>query len=319
MYDLFSNPPDTGSGAGPATIEPRADAARLFQNAVILQLELSRLGVRRKVSSEAVTSAAAPELLHVSKSILDSDELKAIGSAHSDMRKFVAGRASGPAFLNRGGFHLLALALVQSTDAELERRTAEIADLVERFLLVYEQRAAETRARLGSLAPGADEYPPLDVVRRAFGVRWRYLSFETPSTLQGIKREIFDCEREKAAAEWSAALDECKQVLRSAFADLVEHLADRLAADDGKPRKFKDSLVKNFDEFAATFAARNIADDRELADLVERARGVMAGVSAKDLRTEEALRAAVARSMADLKRDIEPLIVDRPSRMYSDE
>jgi len=321
MYDLFSAP-DTGSGsAATATIARRqepTDAGRLFERAVIVHLELSRLGVRRKVNARDVNATdAAPELLHVSKSILESPELAAIATAHGELRRFVASRASGPAFLNRGGFHLLAVDLVEETDNGIQSRVETIRELVQKFTEVYEQRAAETRARLGTLAPDVNEYPPLSVVREQFGAAWRYLTFSTPNTLQGIRRDIFEREREKAAAEWGAALDECKQVLRAAFADLVAHLADRMSARSNS--RFDDSALTRFEDFAATFAQRNLADDQDLADLVTRARDILAGVSAKDLKTQQGLRDDVARNLADVKRDLEPLIVDRPTRMYTEE
>lgn len=319
---LFANLQTTPAAAAgtEATTTSASDARSMLDRAIVLQLELSRLGVRRKVNSGAISTDADKELIHVSKEIIESEELQAIARFDGDLRKFIASRASGPAFLNRGGFHLLALAMVESTDDEITRRLASRADLVTRFVQVYEQRADQTRARLGSLAADV-EYPSVDRVLRSFGARVRYLAFDTPASLQGIKREIFDREREKAAGEWAEALDECRGVLRAAFADLVDHLADRLTPDpeSGKKRIFKDSLVRNFAEFAQTFSARNIADDQQLAALVDRAAAVMAGLDAKDLRTDDALRASVAASMREIKANADAMVIDAPTRRYSDE
>lgn len=311
--------PAAAAGIEPTTTSP-SDARGILDRAVVFQLELSRLGVRRKVASGAVQTDADRELLHVSKEIIESEELQAIARFDGDLRKFVASRASGPAFLNRGGFHLLALALVESTYDKITRRLATRSELVTKFANVYEERKDETRARLGSL--GADvEYPSLDRVLRSFGARVRILTFDTPASLEGIRRDIFESERTKAAGEWAEALDECRGVLRAAFADLVAHLAERLTPDEatGKKRIFKDSLVRNFSEFAQTFSARNIADDRQLAALVQRAADVMAGVEAGELRTNDALRQAVAASMRDIKATADAMVSEAPTRRYSDE
>ena len=54
---------------------------------------------------------------------------------------------------------------------------------------------------------------------------------------------------------------------------------------DGKPLKFKQSTVSNLVEFLWHFSFRNVTDDRQLQDLVGRARDLLQGVAADDLRT----------------------------------
>jgi hypothetical protein len=303
---------------------PRLDAApvekaSIFKRAVCVQLSLSRLGTRRKVDADTMNkSDADSDLLHVSAEILKSPELDAIKKHDRAMSELLRNRASGPA-LFKGGVFLLSLSLIEDTDRELLALLDERRGLVDRFVGAYLTRKTETELKLGSLA-GSFEWPSLDRVRAAFDAQIRYLALDTPETLKGIKAEIFERERVKAEREWSAALDECRQVLRAAFADLVDHMAERLTAkDDGKPKIFRDSLVKNFDEFCATFAARNIADDDDLADLVRRARDVMQGVTAQDLRGQDALRQSVAAKMAAIKTAIDPLVTDRPSRAYNED
>lgn len=321
---LFADPAtDTGAGSstGAATVSTDAapiERASIFKRAVCVQLQISRLGTRRKIDSGAVQTDADRELVHVSADILKAPELEAIKTHDRALAEYIKNLASGPAIF-KGGVYMVALSLIEQLDAEVMRRLATRAELVEKFLTVYETRRQQTSAQLASLADRV-KWPTLDRVRASFDAEIRYLALDTPETLKGIKAEIFERERVKAEREWSAALDECRQVLRAAFADLVEHLADRLTpGENGKPKIFRDSLVKNMDEFLSTFQARNIADDAALAELVERARGVMRGVSAQDLRDQDALRAAVAMSMKDIKSAIDPLVTDRPSRAYNDE
>lgn len=320
MFDTLERSPlFTETTATPAaTTATTATPINIFSRAVCLQLTLSRLGTRRKVGNDAIKTDAASDLVHVSADILESEQLDAIRTHDREMAELLRNRASGPA-LFKGGVYLLSLDLVEKTDAELQAMLAKREELVRDFLQVYEVQRANTADRLGKIADVID-WPELPRVARSFGASLRYLALDTPTSLQGIRADIFERERTKAAAEWGAALDECRQVLRASFADLVSHMAERLApTDGGKPKVFRDSLVKNFNDFAETFAARNIGDDADLAQLVQKARDVMSGVDAADLRSQEALRAAVARSMADLKAQIDPLVIDKPSRRYNDE
>lgn len=303
----------------PGTNEPIAQAS-IFARAVCVQLALSRLGTRRKLDPGATmnTEGTDADLLHLSAEILKSPELEAIRRHDRETSEYLRGRASGPA-LFKGGVYLIALELLEATDRTLNARLAERADLVAVFVGAYSQRKTETERKLGNLADRFT-WPSLGRVASSFDAQIRYLMLDTPESLKGISSEIFERERAKAASEWAEALDECRQVLRSAFADLVGHLADRLApGEDGKRKIFRDSLVRNFSEFVDTFNARNIADDAQLADLVNRARDVMAGVSASDLRDAEFLRRDVAAKMAAIKTAIDPLVTEKPSRQYNDE
>jgi hypothetical protein len=84
------------------------------------------------------------------------------------------------------------------------------------------------------------------------------------------------------------ASSEIQQVLRQSMADLVAHMAERLKdGADGKPLKFKQSTVSNLVEFLSNFSFRNVTDDRQLQGLVGRARELLQGVAADDLRTNQ--------------------------------
>ena len=60
------------------------------------------------------------------------------------------------------------------------------------------------------------------------------------------------------------------------MAELVQHLVERLQPGaDGKPKVFRDSLVRGMEEWLSDFSARNLAQDGELSSLVERARELL--------------------------------------------
>jgi hypothetical protein len=99
------------------------------------------------------------------------------------------------------------------------------------------------------------------------------------------------------------------------MADLVAHMAERLKdGADGKPLKFKQSTVSNLVEFLSNFSFRNVTDDRQLQDLVGRARDLLQGVAADDLRTSGDMRARVQQGMAALAVDLDGMLVKSRGR-----
>ena len=78
--------------------------------------------------------------------------------------------------------------------------------------------------------------------------------------------------------------------------------------------KFKQSTVSNLVEFLSNFSFRNVTDDRQLQELVGRARGLLQGVDADDLRTSVDMRTRVQQGMASLARDLDGMLVKSGGR-----
>ena len=136
-----------------------------------------------------------------------------------------------------------------------------------------------------------------------------------PDQLKGISQEVWEQERDKAAQRMAEASSEIQQVLRQSMADLVAHMAERLKdGADGKPLKFKQSTVSNLVEFLSNFSFRNVTDDRQLQALVGRARDLLQGVAADDLRTSGDMRARVQQGMTALATDLDGMLVKAGGR-----
>jgi hypothetical protein len=197
------------------------------------------------------------------------------------------------------------------------RDFAEARDgLVQAFLHAYPVLCHEAAQRLRSLYNPSD-YPPAEYVARQFTFTWQYISFGVPDHLREISTKIWQDEREKAAQVMAEAGREIQQVLRTAMAELVKHMRDRLKdGPDGKPFRFKESTVSNLVDFLGTFDFRNVTDDGELKAVVDRARQVLAGISTEDLRTTGDVRAKVQQGMADLATELDTMIVKKPARKF---
>jgi hypothetical protein len=99
------------------------------------------------------------------------------------------------------------------------------------------------------------------------------------------------------------------------MADLVRHMQERLQdGPDGKPARFHQTTVSKLVAFLDSFEFRNVTDDRELKELVERAKGLLSGVTVKGLKTTSELRSQVRDGMADLATQLDSLIVRRGTR-----
>ena len=302
----------------PPTPEPNGQArerVNITERTVCVSLTIKSLGNSRKVSNSQVTVDADKDLIRVSKTLLDSQELKAIKTLDGAVRQYLYTRALPSLF--RSGIYLVPTELVEQVDARLLTFREDREKAVDLLINAYPVLKADAQERLRSTYNEGD-YPDEETLRRQFSMSWRYIAFETPEKLRGINPAIFQREREKAEQAWESATDEIRGLLRQAFADLVGHMAERLQpGDDGKKKVFKNTLVSNLAEFLETFDLRNVTDDDELKRLVDRAKAMLGGVEPQDLRDNEALRDSLGQSMTKIKGDLDSMLTTKPSRAIS--
>lgn len=294
-----------GNGNGPprpiAIMDPGVDLAR---KTVCIKVRVSTMGNTRKVSTSQIEADADKDLLRVSKHLLDSAELKAIGRFDGEVRRFLYNLCL-PFEI---GIHLLPIAALETVEQRLRQFAAERGQLVAAFLAAYPSLCQTAPTRLRALYNPAD-YPPAPDVARQFGFSWQYVSFGVPEQLKGISQEVFEQEREKAAQRMAEASSEIQLVLRETMAKLVQHMADRLTeGSDGKPLRFKETTVSNLVEFLANFEFRNVTDDAQLQSLVGQARGLLQGISTDDLRTTGGLRSQVQLGMTAIAGQLDTML-----------
>lgn len=296
----------------PPLFEVKDVGQDVARKTVCIKLRLNRLGNSRKVSTSQVEVDTDKALIRVSKTLLDSAELRAISSLDGEVRRYLY----GVCLPFETGIHLCPIPLLESVEGKLREFKDCRAELVESFLAAYPALCQDAAQRLRALYNPGD-YPPVEEIEKEFGFHWRYVTFGVPDQLKEISTKLWNEEREKAAQVMAEAADEIQQVLRVAMAKLVRHMRDRLKdGPDGKPLKFKESTVSNLVEFLGTFDFRNVADDQELKAQVEKARSLLAGVSADDLRSTADLRTKVQQGMAAIAADLDTMIVKRAGRKF---
>jgi len=287
----------------------------LSESTVILQVKFGVLGDSRKVSSSQVEVDTDKQLLRVAKKILVSAEFEAIRQVDRRVKKYL----DGMCVPFETGTRFLAVPLIEDVDRKLHEFAHERATLVERFFDLYPALCESMSERLRVLHNPLD-YPPIDMVRERFYFTWRYVAYGVPGQLKTISGRIWQEEREKAAQRFAEAQTEAQVLLRESMSELVNHMLERLeASDTGKPKVFKKSTVANLSEFLATFDFRNIANDTELKEQVEKARVLLAGVTAEEIRNTADLRTKLKAGISEIAAKLDTMVTTMPRRKFRPE
>ena len=168
------------------------------------------------------------------------------------------------------------------------------------------------RQRLGSLY-NQDDYP--SSLSDEFNVSWDFPSVDAPDYLRQLSPEIYRRECERVRSQFSNAVELAEQMFQEQLAELVEHLVERLSADEsGKKKTFRDSTITNLDEFFSRFRQLNIGSNEELGQIVEQAQSVIRGIEPQGLRDNETLRQRIATKMSAVQANLDGMMIDRPRR-----
>lgn len=278
-------------------------------------------GIMRKADKNKVdVGDADPNLIRVSKEILDSETYRLIRNLDTRVRQWLYGQTLPAVGLKRG-VYAVPVTMIEYVENRLEDFRNQRMELVARFISEYPVKVEEAKKKLGGQFE-ARNYPSTADMTAAFTWGVRYLSFDVPGDLQAVSKELYDRERAKAEQAWQETLAEWQKVLRVNFADLVDHCAEKLTGErtvngKGKAKIFRDSLVENVREFIGTFEARNVVGDDDLKKLVEKARALTEGVDPQALRDDKAVRDRIGEGFREIKGKLDTMIVDRPVRKIS--
>ena len=164
---LFSFP-EAGAAPPPPSVHIQDPGFDLARKTVCIKVRLSTMGNTRKVSTSQIEADADKDLLRVSKHLLDSAELKAIGRFDGEIRRFLYGICL-PFEI---GIHLLPVAALEVVEERLRQFSTDRTELVKFFLSAYPSLCLDAAKRLRGLYNPAD-YPPVEDVTREFGFSWQ--------------------------------------------------------------------------------------------------------------------------------------------------
>lgn len=276
---------------------------------------------RRKVSNKRIKvetdegeeSSTDKNSLYVSKALLDSDEYRALTSFKGRVRKFMTTQAVQTKI--RMGAFMVSYENLAKVDRWLSGELNAWPVLVEELIRAYPRLKEEAKTRLDVLYDEGD-YPTEEKLRACFGFEVRYFTYGVPNELRDFNSVIYDRERERVAQEWDDAIEEMKKLLRTNLGQLLKKAVDKLQpGPDGKPKQFKKDSLDKLNEFLTLFDARNVTDDRVLAEIVSKTRQVLSNVSTEDLKSSEQIREDVRKEFETVAENLDQLIENKPGRM----
>jgi hypothetical protein len=249
------------------------------------------------------------EWLKGAKVLIDPDCLSSVRSVLSKARTHLQ-KAALPFPIH--GLTLVPKETLTGIDEALCQMKSEFEAEVEKFIQSYEDEREKARESLGPLFNDADY--PIDV-RRKFRFEWRFITMDVPGKSKLLSPELYEREKEKFQTLMEETRELATVALREEFAGIVQHMVERLSGEqDGKPKKFKNSMLDKMGEFLDSFGDRNLFSDDKLAALVDQAREVVSGLSMEELRQDGNLRQYIASEMDALRIAVDGALEDLPRR-----
>jgi hypothetical protein len=249
------------------------------------------------------------EWLRGAKVLIDPDCLSSVRSVLSKARTHLA-KSALPFPIH--GLTLVPKETLSRIDETLCGMKSEFEAEVEKFIESYGSEREKARGSLGHLFSESDY--PIDV-RQKFKFEWRFITMDVPGKSGILSPELYEREKEKFQALMEETRELATVALREEFAGIVRHMVERLSGEeDGKPKKFKNSMMEKMSEFLDSFGDRNLFCDEKLAELVDQAREVVSGLSTDELRQDGNLRKYIADEMNHLRISVDGALEDLPRR-----
>lgn len=299
-----------------SSAEKRDFAAELRKQTVACRLRREKLGTRKALTREQIKTAAGEfdadaKFLSASKRLLDTKD-PAYKAVTTTIRRAVSFWKSLSTPYPEPGVRLIRKDRVELFNSKLTELAAElnqkVADLQERYAALR----MLAQDKLGELFDSSD-YP--NRIDGEFSLDWDFPPIDAPEHLKQLHPELYarECERVKSRFEEAVRLTE--QALAAKFAELVSHLADRLKGDvDGKPKTFQKSSIDNLKSFFDEFRNLDLGSSGQLQKLVDQAQKCVGGLSADDVRTNDALRTKLGSELSQIQSAMDGLMVSKPSR-----
>lgn len=285
---------------------------KMFDGAVLFSLTLHCWRNEHRASIEKL-NIEGDKKRHKHKIVLiESKQYDAITSYMDKAKAWVMDRCVR-SYLENGLF-AVKLDMVDEIDGFLrEANEALKQEFIPMLQADYEdaKERSRTDAELGRFYREED-YPTKKELAGLFSFEWRWITLEVAKDLppEIRKREIAKMKQAISEAQAEIVL-----ALREGFGEVVRRMIERLGKeDDGTPKKFKDTLVENFNNFFDTFDARNLMNDAELAAVVTNAKSILRGIAPEALRKNMTLRGNVQQEMISVKTIVDELIKDAPVR-----
>ncbi len=288
------------------------ETGNIYQDGVVLILETSCWGARKKLPQDRINVSADPKFVSGTKRLVDHERyLQPIRRNQQQAADRIRDRWAVPGFpLNGASF--IPKANIETVESALQKYLGRHEELVEEFLPLYPRMKEEARIELEPDGLYEDEEYPRDV-RSRFGFAWKYVILEAPDAGANVMTApMLAREKEKIGVMIEEFRANAVAILRTEFAQVVANLAECLKS--GNKRRIRQESLDSLEDWMERFERLNINNDRELTGFVETMRGLVAGTDARELRNNDLFRRTISNEMAEVSVTLASLAEETPRR-----
>jgi hypothetical protein len=288
----------------------------LRQNTAACRIQFQWLGNKKTLNTHQKKQAA--ETFDADHSFLSASH-KLMDSKHPAIQKLTILKGEITAYwktktlpFTEDGIRLLPKVHIDDFNTQMKNYRDILQEYVQELQNNLYDIKEEAKNRLGSLFNSQD-YP--DSVLNSFSVAWDFPSVEPPDYLLKIAPQVYEQMKEQVVAKFQQAVTLAETTFLAEFHQMIEHLHECLQPNpDGTKKVFRDSAVKNLEEFFTRFKELNIGSNDELEKVIHQAEELVNGIKPKDLRTSELLKDDISKGLTNIKKALEPMVTNLPRR-----
>jgi hypothetical protein len=284
----------------------------IFQRAVILKLSIGRPGNTSRLRPDQYTVDAVAGRTKAEKRLLESPEVAKATKRQEQLRTAIK-KLSLPSPLGDGTY-LMAIDTIPLAEKLITDAETTVATLLLDVERMYPTRIEEAKAALNGLFNLAD-YPPVQEFMDAFYVKSQYVAFGAPEALAKVRGNLLDREKGKINAATMETVQNIFTILSMDMKGLVDKLVARVEkADSGDRTKIK-GLLDNVTEFLETLPMRNIVDNADLAELGDKAKIILEGVTPDMIRENAGIRRAITMELTTIQTRLDEIVSLKSKRL----
>jgi hypothetical protein len=245
------------------------------------------------------TSHAVGNASRVQKKLLvGAAALKAVNDVALAARKY---HAMSTLPWSDDGPRLVPMKIWLDYNKKMHDYKAEFNDRVADFLDIYPTLVTEAKNNLGDLFD-IDDYPHPSIAVTKFNFAFTYAPVPTSGDFR-LDADAAAVEEVRSSYE-AAFNDRLTEAMREPFRrvkDMLTYMVEKLEpAEEGKVKRYHDSLVDNATELLDLLAGFNISGDPELTRIENQLRSALTGVDINDIRKDEFVRADVQGQLKEI-------------------
>jgi hypothetical protein len=273
------------------------------------------IGNIRKMDSTEVLAKdeeeADADWIGANKKLMESDELRDINYTKASCRSFIESR-SMPSLV-KDGIYILNRASVDECIERIRQDNEKVRQQAALLAEAWPRLLTEAKKRLKKRFNAGDYLKP-EEVRSRFSIDYQLIEIKPPEP-EKMSDKVFREEKAKWEKLWADAAANADQLLTAGMIEQINLMMERLAPrEDGKAKQIRETCLDSINDFLGTFNPRNMQNNQQLKVAADRAREIIKGVSPDTLRESKNAREYVSKGFAQIKKALEPMVQDKPSR-----